>query len=315
MSFTFSKVLPASCAAGALMLAALSGPVLAQTAATKAASGDPVVARLGSVTINQKEVEQLFSAMPPAERAAVKANSAALGNWLRQRLATEALLAEARSKGWADRPEVKARVEIAQHEVTARVVNASYLDSIIVAPPGYPTDAEVKAAYEQGKAEFKIPVTYHLAQIFLAAPASEAAVVATQREEAKKLVAQARSSDDFAALARSRSQEKGSAERGGDVGRLTAEQIMPEIRTEVLKLKPGKVSDALQSSAGFHIVRLIEVLPARTATLEEVKPRLQALMRQQRQQKMAQEYAASLAPVSKLTIDNAVLESTLKKLN
>lgn len=301
---------------GALALfAALPCGVGAQPSTKATASAaDPVVARIGSVTIGQREVEQLFSAMPASERAVLKANQDGLNNWLRQRLASEALLAEARSKGFSERPEVKARVELAKREVVARVIGAAYLDSVVAVPAGYPSEAEIKAAYEQARGEFKIPVTYNLSQIFLAVPASDPKAVESKREEARKLAAEARKGD-FAALARSRSQDKNTAARGGEVGRLAIEQVMPDLRAEVQTLKAGEVSEPLQSVSGFHIVKVNEIVAAHNATLEEIRPRLQATMRQQRQQKLAQEYAANLVAPNKMNIDNAAVETLLKKLD
>ncbi|MGI4849164.1 MAG: peptidylprolyl isomerase [Janthinobacterium lividum] len=307
MSYQSRKISLPVCALWSVLFASLPGLALAQTAA------DPVVARAGNITIGQKEVEQLFITMPPAERAAVKADSTPVSNWLRQRLASETVLAEAMSKGWGERPEVKARLELAKREITARLVNSAYLESVAALPAGYPSDAELKAAYDKGRPDFKVPDTYKLAQIFLAAPAGDAAAVASQREAAKKLAAEARRGD-FAALARSKSQDQTTAQRGGEVGTLPVDQITPEIRAEVVKLKAGAISEPLQSPAGFHIVRMIEIVPAHTATLEEVKPGLQTLMRQQRQQQLALDYANSLAPASALNVDTAVLDATLKKL-
>ncbi|NIF85958.1 hypothetical protein F3J24_20985 [Comamonas sp. Tr-654] len=58
----------------------------------------PAVAKLGAITISSNEVQQLLRAMPESERTKVKSNPEDLKNWLRQRLASEALLREA-SKG------------------------------------------------------------------------------------------------------------------------------------------------------------------------------------------------------------------------
>ena len=54
---------------------------------------------------------------------------------------------------------------------------------------------------------------------------------------------------------------------------------------------------------------------ARTPTLEEVKPRLQQMLREQRQQQLERDYMAQLAPVASVTIDNAVLNAVLQKIN
>lgn len=291
---------------------ALAVSALFAGAAHAAPAADPVLASLGPVTIGQGEMAQLLQGLSDAERAAIKADRAGVEAWLRQRLTAEALLREARAKGWGERPEIKARVDSATRELSARLLGTSYLESVAAVDAAYPPDAELAAAYEQGKADFALPARYRVAQIFLAAP--DAGAQAKLREAAKKLAAQARSGD-FAALARSQSQEARSAAQGGEVGMLPLESLLPELRDGVAKMKVGQVAEPVPSPAGFHIVKLLGVEPARTATLAEMTPRLRAALRQQRQQQLAQAYLANLAPAASLTIDGAALDAALQKLN
>jgi peptidylprolyl isomerase len=297
---------------------ALAGVLLASSAGMAAAqapaAGNAVVARMGEISIGQDEVEKLLRALPDAERAAVKADRASLDGWLRQRLLSEALLRDARSKGWAERAEVKAKVDAAVREVGARIVSASYLESVSQVPPDFPSDAELNAAYEQGKANFNLPAGYRVAQIFLATPGRDAAAIAKVREEASRLARQARAGD-FAAVARANSQDKATAERGGEVATMPLARMLPELRDTVARLKPGQVSEPMQAEAGFHVVKLIDVQPARTATLDEMRPQLQAALRQQRQQQLVQAYLAQLAPPTQLSIDSAALDAAIQKTN
>ncbi len=297
---------------------ALAGVLLASSAGMAAAqapaAGNAVVARMGEISIGQDEVEKLLRALPDAERAAVKADRASLDGWLRQRLLSEALLRDARSKGWAERAEVKAKVDAAVREVGARIVSASYLESVSQVPPDFPSDAELNAAYEQGKANFNLPAGYRVAQIFLATPGRDTAAIAKVREEASRLARQARAGD-FAAVARANSQDKATAERGGEVATLPLARMLPELRDTVARLKPGQVSEPMQAEAGFHVVKLIDVQPARTATLDEMRPQLQAALRQQRQQQLVQAYLAQLAPPTQLSIDSAALDAAIQKTN
>jgi peptidylprolyl isomerase len=255
------------------------------------AAGNTVVARLGEATVAQDEIERLLQSLPEAERTAIKADRTVLDNWLRQRLLSEAVLRDARAKGWADRADVKAKVEAATREIASRIVSTSYIESVSQVPAGYPSDAEVKAAYEQGKTGYNLPAAYRVAQIYLATP------------------------DRFAAVARASSQDKRSAERGGEVDTLPLARILPELRDTVARLKPGQVSEPVQAEAGFHVVKLLDITPARTATLEEMKPQLQAALRQQRQQQLVQAYLAQVAPATNLSIDAAALDAALKKTN
>lgn len=296
-------------AAGVLLVSSVG-----VAAAQAPAQGHGVVARMGEVTVGQDEVEKLLQALPEAERAAVKADRASLDGWLRQRLLSEALLRDARAKGWADRPEVKAKVDAAMREIAARIVTTSYLESVSQVPEAFPSETEMQAAYEQGKANFNLPAAYRVAQIYLAAPERDAPAVAKVRDEAGKLARQARAGD-FAAVARASSQDKRSAERGGEVDTLPLARILPELRDTVARLKVGEVSEPVQAQAGFHVVKLLGIQPARTATLDEMKPQLRAALRQQRQQQLVQAYLAQLAPATQLSIDAAALDAALKKTN
>lgn len=128
------KRFQSSAAAVIVLLASSVGVANAQAPTASSASGTPsgnaVVARVGDVTVGQDEVEKLLQTLPEAERAAVKADRATLDDWLRQRLLSEAVLRDARAKGCAERPEVKAKVDAATREIAARVVSTSYLASV-----------------------------------------------------------------------------------------------------------------------------------------------------------------------------------------
>ncbi|WP_269759437.1 hypothetical protein [Variovorax sp. E3] len=94
-----------SSSAALVLLMSTIGMAGAQTPAP----GNAVVARLGEVTVGQEEIAKLLQSLPEAERAAVKADRATLDGWLRQRLLSEAVLRDARAKGWADRADARPR--------------------------------------------------------------------------------------------------------------------------------------------------------------------------------------------------------------
>ncbi|HEY4317946.1 MAG TPA: peptidylprolyl isomerase [Herbaspirillum sp.] len=296
------------------LLLTLAGVAAAQSAPPSPAAGGAVVARMGAVTLGTAEVQRLYKDLPEADKAAVQKDRAASEKWLRGRLTAEALLREARSKGFADKPEVKARIADAMREVTATIVNAAYLESVSQIPAGYPSEAETKAAYdsEQAKGSFNLPAIYHVAQIFVKAPAGDKAATAAARDKASKLAKQAKDGD-FAAIARTGSDDANSAARGGDVGSLPLASLKPEMQETVAKMKKDQVSDPIHSDTGFHIIKIIDIQPPRVATYDQVKPRLQALMRQQRQQQTMQAYLGKLAPPDSVTIDNAALDAALTK--
>ncbi len=274
-------------------------------------AGAAVVARLADMQVRQDEVEQFMRALPPADRVAVRQNGAAVELMLRQRLANEALLKEARQQQWAERPEIRAKLQAAVQEVTDRVISSSYLDSVTQLPAGFPSDAELNAAYARAKSQLQIAATYHVAQIYL--PVEQGTNSASVQAEAAKLSKQARQGD-FAALAKARSQDAPSAAQGGDVGNLPLAQMRPEFRETVAAMKPGEVSDPVQSPSGFHVLKLLAHQAARAATFEEAKPGLQTLMREQRRRELAYNYLNKLAPASGVSFDHAALDAALRNV-
>ena len=222
------------------------------------------------------------------------------------------MLREAESKKWGERPEVKRQVDAAVRDVTTRIVSSAYLASVAQVPAAYPSEADVALAYDQAKATLVLPATYRVSQIFLAtAPGLDAAALVKVQNEAKALAVQARQGD-FAALATARSQDVRSASRGGDVGALPLAQLLPEMRETVSRLQPGQVSEPVQTDAGFHVVKLVDSAPSRTATLEEVAPRLRQALREQRQQELVRDYMNRLAPAASVSLDTAALDKLLQ---
>lgn len=61
----------------------------------------------------------------------------------------------------------------------------------------------------------------------------------------------------FEELARLHSQD-GSASKGGDLGWLEPGDTVPEFENAMNNLKPGEVSDVIQSPFGFHLIQVVE---------------------------------------------------------
>lgn len=64
--------------------------------------------------------------------------------------------------------------------------------------------------------------------------------------------------DDFAALARSHSDDKSSAIKGGDLGWITPGALLPRFEEEIDKLVPGELSQPFRTEFGWHLAQLLE---------------------------------------------------------
>lgn len=73
-----------------------------------------------------------------------------------------------------------------------------------------------------------------------------------------KLRQRIQNGDDFAALAKSNSEDPGSATNGGDLGWVNPGQTVPEFEKAMNGLKTGEISDPVQTPFGLHLIQVLE---------------------------------------------------------
>ncbi len=115
-----------------------------------------------------------------------------------------------------------------------------------------------------------------LAVIFLPAPKDPKQREAVRRK-AEEILKKIRAGADFAELARKYSKGPGASE-GGDLGYIKAKDLARPLERITRALKPGEVSEVLEASNGFHIVKLLDV---QKTVMRKVDPRVREQARQE----------------------------------
>ncbi len=270
-----------------------------------AAAQDDVIANAAQASVTQSDITTLLKSLGDEGRTRLAADPAVMDQVVRATLAQKAVLAEAKAKGWDKQADVQTAVEQARRDIIVR----SYLASVNAPPADYPSDAEIQTVYDQNRAAFTAPRALHVAQIYIAvASNADAATVDKARKQAADLASRARNGD-FAALAKANSQDKASAANGGDMGFVPEPMLVPAVRQAADALKPGQVSAPIQTSTGFHVVKLIDVRAAAPRPLADVKERVRAMLRAQRTQQGVQAYLAKLggnAPINEDALKKAL---------
>lgn len=253
----------------ALMLAAADAP-------------DAVIAQRGEIKITAADVQKLLGSVDQPTRDRLRANPAALSDVIRERLLRDSLLMDAQAAKWDSRAEVAARAEDARIQVIVQ----SFIASQTLPTLTEPTDQEITAAYEASKARLTIPRQYNLAQIAILVPPNASKETEEElRKKALDIRAQAlKPKADFADLARKLSQDKPTAEKGGDLGWVREDVLIPAIRSAVTTMKDNTISEPIRSPDSWHIVRLSSTRPAGILSLEQARDGIIQALKQARAQ-------------------------------
>ena len=128
--------------------------------------------------------------------------------------------------------------------------------------PVSPTEKEMRQFFDEQKASLgNRPATLSFRQIVVSPKPSPEAKART-KVQADSIVLELRRGADFATAARRFSQDSGSKEQGGSLNWFRRGVMVPEFERVAFMLKPGVVSDPVESPFGFHIIQVERVQPA-----------------------------------------------------
>lgn len=271
------------------------------------AADTDVIAEVGTQPVNVGELVPFFETFTAGQKDALKQNPSALNQTVRLLLLQKVLLKEAEASGWEKQPEVAE--ELAR--LRQRAIAESYLRTVAKVPDGYPGEAELKAFYDARKGSLVVPRQFQLSQIYIANP--KTADKATDEQARAQIEAVGKklkqAGADFAAIARTESEERQTAARGGEVGWVAEASLQPEIRAK-LGAK-GSVTDAIRMGEGWYFIKVLDVRESRTPTFEEAKPQLAKAMKAERFKQNQEAYLAKLQQQNPMSINELALSKLL----
>ena len=114
------------------------------------------------------------------------------------------------------------------------------------------------------------------------------------RKKTQELLDRARKGEDFAKLANENSDDPGSKDKGGEYDFFGRGKMVPEFDKAAFALKPGEISELVETEFGFHIIKLEERRTAASpATDEKVKQQIIEKLKQEKIEARIEEIAAS----------------------
>lgn len=144
------------------------------------------------------------------------------------------------------------------------------------------SELEVRVAYEALKPQLMQPEQVCARHILVEGEAGAAA-----------LSRAARAGADFAAMAATASTDRGSAERGGDLGCFAQGMMVPEFEAAAFAAEPGVATEPVQSAFGWHVILVERRVPPQVLELDEVRVQLEEQLRGERVDATIQAYIAA----------------------
>ncbi len=147
---------------------------------------------------------------------------------------------------------------------------------------------------------FKQPEQVRASHILIKVePQADESQKAAARKKIQKIQQRLQKGEDFAALAEEFSQCPSSA-KGGDLGYFRRGQMVKPFEEAAFALKPGEVSDVVETKFGYHLIKVIEKKSETTIAFEDIKDRLEQYLKQEKVQKEVSLYAQKLKEKAKV---------------
>jgi peptidyl-prolyl cis-trans isomerase D len=152
-------------------------------------------------------------------------------------------------------------------------------------------EEELKKYYQEHPDEFQVEEKRRASHILISlSPEAKKEDKEKAREKLQEIKKKLEEGADFTKLAEEYSDDKASAEKGGDLGFFTYPVMTPEFSKAVFSLeKVGEISDVVETPYGFHLIKLTGIQPAYKKSFEEVREEIKEKLLQLRSEDLARQ--------------------------
>lgn len=180
-------------------------------------------------------------------------------------------------------------------------------------------DQAVTDFYNKNKSAFIEPDEYEVSHIFTETIQQGEANIEDERmrKKAKRMTdminSEARETiltvarklkagDKFEDLAKQYSEDESTKNDGGRLGRITLQNASPLFASNLTKLKVGQTSRILESTQGYHILKLIAKYPGKPIPLEKAKSDILNILLKEESEKRKKEYISKIKKTADIDI-------------
>ncbi len=199
----------------------------------------------------------------------------------------ELVALEAEALGYGGRPAIADAVRVQQDDlVEAKLQKEHVLRGVEV------TDDDARAYFDAHRGSYVDDARFELAHI-----------VADTAEEAAEIAAKLKTGQPFRELAETRSSERKSAAEGGRVGVIAKQDLTGEF-APVAALGEGEVSAPIRTKLGFHLVKVLSIVPERPHGFDEVKDRARAAALEEKRRAAYERWVSALRGSARIELSD-----------
>lgn len=161
-------------------------------------------------------------------------------------------------------------------------------------------EADVQAFYDDHPEHFKQSAQVQARHILIqVGEEAEAEKKEAARKKLEDLRAQITDGADFAALAAEHS-DCPSGKQGGDLGYFGRGQMVPPFELAAFALKPGEISEVVETRFGYHLIEVLDSKPESTVSFDDSKERITQFLKRDQVQKEVESYVDQLRGKAKI---------------
>ena len=234
-----------------------------------AEADDDVFARQGDLVLTQAELDAAFQQVPPQHRLPFIRNGEQVDKLVQKLLRYKAVAAEAEKNGFDEERSSQLRMKLAAEEELAKAWIQDVLDN---APQG-DYEALAEEYYIANPEEFQSQAAVDVSHILIKSdirPEEEALETVTRLHA--ELIANPALFDEYIT---EYSEDPAKVNNNGRYPRVTAGQMVEPFEKKAFSMEEiGSISEPVQTSYGYHILRLNNKMPPSLVPFENVKPNL-----------------------------------------
>lgn len=163
-----------------------------------------------------------------------------------------------------------------------------------------PTEADAREFYDSNTEQFVSPERIKASHILIkVAPEDTDMIKAEKRKRLEEIRARLVRGEDFAKVAAENSECPSSAS-GGDLGFFGRGQMIKPFEDAAFSLKTGVLSEIVETTFGFHVIKVTEREKATTTAFADVKSNIVEYLENMRKQQEVEKYIGALRDLAKI---------------